>query len=246
MFRNKIGLMMAVATMAMVFSPTVVMAQKTEANISGGDMVRRKLLYRSTRFEVAPQIGFTMADSYRRNMLVGASFMYHLTNEFSIGATGNFGVLQLATDLSDNLEQTLEARNPASLAELSYSFIQWQADLGLQYVPIFGKFTILKSTTINYDFHMGAGVTIVGEGVEAAIDGGAEDDAISGTKPGGLLQFGVRFYLSDMLSLNLEMKNLFYSQADISRGTADSSFGNRVMLGAGVGIFFPGEVKISR
>lgn len=230
----------------MAFTPTMVMAQKTEANVSGGDMVRRKLLYRSTRFEVAPQIGFTIADSYRRNMLVGASALYHLTNEFSIGATGNFGVVQFGTDLSDNLEQTLEVRNPAALAEVSYSYIQWQADLGLQYVPIFGKFTILKSTTLNYDIHMGAGVTVVGEAVEAAIDGGAEDDAISGTKPGGLLQFGARLYLSDMLSLNFEMKNLFYSRADISRGTVDSSFRNRVVLAVGLGFFLPGEVKISR
>lgn len=246
MLHSKTSWLLGIAAFVMVMAPTVVMAQKSEANVSSGDMVRRKLLYRSTRFEIAPQMGMTIADAYRRNMLAGVAASYHLTNSFSLAGTGNFGVLQFDTDLSDNLTQTLEARNPSALNGISYPYIQWQADVGIHYVPIFGKFTILRSLTLNYDIHMGAGAAIVGEGVDPAIEGGDVDDAVGGTKPGALLQFGARFYISDMVSLNFEMKNLFYSRVDISRGNADSSFRNRVMLAVGLGIFLPGDVKISR
>ncbi len=212
-----------------------------------GPIVRRKLLYRSTRFEVAPYIGGTLNDGFRRNMLAGANFSYHLTNEFGLGATFGYGLLQLDTSLSDNITSTLQANGQNGLLNsVSYSYIQWAADLGLSYVPAFGKFTLFGSTTFNWDLHLVGGVSLVSESAEAAVDGGSVDEALQGLRPGGLFQVGVRLFVSDMISINVEAKNLLYSRAEISSGTANPEFQNTVLMTAGIGIFLPGEVKVSR
>lgn len=240
--KNNIRWVLAILSLVAFLAPTIVFAED-DAAVSGGDIVRRKLLYRSTRFEVAPQINFTIADSFRRNMLVGAGISYHLTNEWSFAASGGFGVLQLETDLSENMAASLTS---AALADVSYSYIKWQADVGLSYVPVFGKVSILSSTSLSYDFHFTGGFSAVTEGAEAAAENGRVDEAIEGFRPGGFLQFGVRMFLSDMMSLNVDVKNLLYSRAEISRGSADAKFQNTVMLGVGLSFFLPGEVKISR
>jgi outer membrane beta-barrel protein len=212
-----------------------------------GPIVRRKLLYRSTRFEVAPYLGFTLNDGFRRNMLAGANFSYHLTNEFGISGTFGYGVLQFDTSLSDNINATLTQNGQTDLLNrTSYSYFQFAADLGLSYVPLFGKFTLFGSTTINWDLHLVGGVSLVSEAVESAAEGGQTDDALAGIRPGGLFQVGVRLFLTDMISLNFEAKNLLYSRAEISSGTADPEFSNTVLFTTGIGIFLPGEVKVSR
>ncbi len=240
--QNNIRWVLAILSLVAILAPTTVFADE-DAAVSGGDIVRRKLLYRSTRFEVAPQINFTIADSFRRNMLVGAGISYHLTNEWSFAASGGFGALQFETDLSDNLASSL---TPAALADVTYSYIKWQADIGLSYVPIFGKVSILSSTSLAYDFHITGGFSAVTEAAEAAASNGRVDESLEGFRPGGFLQFGVRMFLSDMMSLNVDIKNLLYSRSEISRGSADPEFQDTVMLGVGLSFFLPGEVKISR
>lgn len=236
-----------VATMSCFMALAMVAVEPSDAfaedaAVSQGDIVRRKLLYRSTRFEVAPTIGFTLADSFRRNMLIGANLAYHLTNEWSLGVSGGYGLLQLETDLSNNIADTL---SPGRLNEVSYSYLAWQADVGIHWVPIFGKFSLFKSTSVSYDFHMGAGFLFANEDAVAA-GNGEIDEALTGIKPGAALTFGVRLFLSDMLSLNIDLKNMLYSRAEISRGTATPEFTDTVLLNIGLGIFLPGDVKISK
>jgi len=235
-----IGLMWLTAASLIVLVPAEASAE--DGAISQGDIVRRKLLYRSTRFEVAPTMGITLGDSFRRNVLVGANLAYHLTNEWSIGISGGYGILQLETDLSDNIASTLSANR---LNEVSYSYIAWQADVGIHWVPIFGKFSIFKSTAVAYDFHMGAGFLFANEDAVAA-GNGPIDESLTGIRPGAALTFGVRLFLSDMLSLNVDLKNMLFSRAEISRGSATPEFKDTVMLNIGLGIFLPGDVKISR
>lgn len=236
------SVLLIVATFMIVAAPSAAFAQD-EAAISSGDIVRRKLLYRSTRFEIAPQVGVTLADSFQRNLLVGANFAYHLTNDFGISATGYYGMLHWNTGLADNVAEELTDQE---LSQISYSYIQFAADLGISWVPIFGKFSILQSTSVAYDFHITGGVAVVSEAAEPAIDGGAELEDVQGLRPGGFLQFGARIFLTDMLSWNFEIKNMLYSRAEASGGNADPEFRNTVIFATGLSIFLPGEVKISR
>ena len=218
-----------------------------ETAFEDGPIVRRKLLYRSTRFEVAPQLGVTINDAFRRNMLVGANFAYHLTNSFGIAASAGYGILQFDTNLSESIETELAAENEELLADISYSYIEWMADLGLSYVPIFGKFSLLKSATVNYDINLTAGVSVVNEAVDPAIEGGSIDESIGGIRPGGFVGVGMRLFLSDGLSLNFQLKDLIYNRAEISsRNLGEAEIANTFVGFVGVSLFLPGEVKISR
>ncbi len=216
-------------------------AEKDEAVSDGGAIVRRKLLYRSTRFEITPVAGMTLNDAFRRNIVGGAGFYYHLTNEFGIGASGGYGVLHMNTDLSNNINETAP-----SAGDISYSEIQWLADFTLSYVPIFGKFSIFKSATLPYDLHLTGGLTVVNEAGVNAEGNGTVDPEIEGIRPGGVIGGGLRLFVSDMMSINFDTKTLFISRAPISTGSANAELKPTVFATLGVGIFFPGSVKISR
>lgn len=215
---------------------------------SEGPIVRRKVLYRSTRFEIAPQAGLTLNDAFRRNILAGVGLQYHLTNEFGIGVSGGYGLVQTNTDLSNNIEAELTTRNPTRLRSISYAQVQWLADFTLSYVPIFGKFSVFRAVVIPYDFHLNGGLALVNEAGSAAVDGGTVDPEVEGLRPGGSIGGGVRLFLSDMISLNIDLKTLLIPRAPVSAGagTANAELKPTAFATVGLGIFLPGTVKISR
>lgn len=240
-------LLLAVVAAMTVLAPSVdAFAEKDEAITDSGPLVRRKLLYRSTRVEISPTATMTLNDAFRRNIIAGAGLAYHLTNEFGIGVSGGYGVLHPETDLAQNVTTTLEAANPEALNGMSFAQIQWFADFTLSYVPIFGKFSLFKSVTVPYDIHLNGGLTIVNESAEPAVEGGAVDAEIEGIRPGGVVGGGARLFLSDMLSLNLDLRTLFITRAAVSTGSANAELKPTVMAMVGVSIFLPGTVKISR
>jgi outer membrane beta-barrel protein len=215
-------------------------AEKDQA-VDSGAIVRRKLLYRSTRVEITPAAGMTLNDAFRRNYIGGAGFNYHLTNEFGIGVSGGYGVLHSNTDLSNNINATAPSAD-----NISYAEIQWLADFTLSYVPIFGKFSLFKSATIPYDLHLLGGLTVVNEVGTTPEGNGTVDAEVEGIRPGGVVGGGVRLFLSDMLSVNFDTRTLFISRAPISSGSANAELKPTVYATLGVGIFFPSTVKISR
>lgn len=241
----KLTLLLTSAVLALVtFAPNVAYAQKDEA--ISGPIVRRKVLYRSTRVEIVPQGGLTLNDAFRRNYIAGVGLQYHLTNEFGLGLSGGYGIAHGNTDLANNVVGTLEQASPGALQNISYSQINWLADLTLSYVPVFGKFSVFKSKTFPYDFHLNGGLTLVSESGVAAVDGGNVDVEIEGIRPGGVIGGGVRLFLSDMLSLNVDLKTLLITRAPVSSGTANAELKPTMFATVGVGIFLPGRVKISR
>jgi outer membrane beta-barrel protein len=243
-----------VATMAWTVHPGSAAAQDPDfdqgldeeiASLATGPIVRRQLLHRSGRFELQPMAAFTINDPFIRNTLPGVSASYFLNNVFGLGVTANIGALHLDTNLRRSLEETLGDSGLESRG-ISYSKIQWSGDLALIYVPTFGKFSIMNAYSTHYDIQLMAGVGVIGEGVEAARETITEDEGLSGMRPGGMVGVGLRFFLGDMISLNLQMRNYIAARATISSGAASPQLGNTVILSAGVGIFFPGEVRISR
>lgn len=208
--------------------------------------VRRKLLFRSTRVEVAPIVSVTLNDAFNRNMLVGANIYYHLTNEFGIGVTGGFGLLQMNTDLRNNIETTLQASSQSDLDQLSFSYVQWLVQPELSYVPFFGKFNFIGNMILNWDFHLLVGVGFINRGAEAASAGGSVDSTLEGLRIAPAIGVGARLFLGDMFSLNINLRDYIYSRAEVSNGTVDEELHNNLMTSIGIGIFFPSDVKISR
>jgi len=74
--------------------------------LKGAPAVRHLKLYRKGRFEIAPSVGFSLLDEYRRTILVGARLNYNLTDWLAIGVWGAGGVASLTTDLTDKIDVT--------------------------------------------------------------------------------------------------------------------------------------------
>ena len=211
-----------------------------------GSVIRHQLLYRSTRFEMAPIVGMTLNDAYVRNGIVGAALSYHLTNEWGLSLVGGYGVTQFDTSLRESVEAKLDQAAPERLSELSYSYVQWLAGLEVSYVPIVGKFSLFDSAIINYDMHLMGGFTFIGETAVSAIDGGSVDEQLEGVRPSPTVGIGMRLFLSEGISANLDVRDYIYSRSEVSTLTSDPELKNNVMVTLGMSFFFPSDVKISR
>lgn len=220
--------------------------EESESARETGPIVRHKLLYRSTRVELTPLLGMTVNDAFLRNGVVGAQFAYHLTNEFGIAFTGGYSPVQLKTDLYNNVQAELESEPDSRYEDASFSYIQWMAGLEVQYVPIFGKFSLSQSLISNYDIHLLLGISAIGQNAEAAVDGAEADPQLSGINPSPMFGLGFRLFTSDALSITVQARDYLYSRAVVSTGTADADLKNNVFVSVGASFFFPGEVKISR
>jgi outer membrane beta-barrel protein len=236
----KRSLAIAVVGVTAFLCMTQTAAAQRRASLDEGPIVRRKLLFRSSRFEVSPRVGFTLGDSYKRNLLAGMDLNYYLTNEFGLGATGYFGAVQFDTDLLEQVNATVD---PELTRDISYSSVQLLFDVHLVYAPIYGKFSLFD-TIVNYDIHLLGGF---GGGILQA-EGGAPEDKLSGFKPAPMFGGGVRAFITDGVAVVLDVRDYLYSAADVQSGAQEpqTELRNNFAMSLGVSFFFPGEVKVSR
>jgi outer membrane beta-barrel protein len=209
-----------------------------------GPVVRRELLYRSSKLEIAPALGVAFGGIYEREIMVGAAFRYHLTNSFSVGLNANFAPVSLDSSLTNNLATA----NPEVSREVETSFQRLLTDVHVSYVPIAGKINLFGNHTYHYDFSVGAGVG------GALLSSNADD--IAGFKFGPALTLGMRFFVSDNIAINLRTSSYFYSSALAQRIVVDNGvrapqpfeerFRAHTIGMLGISVFLPGDVRVSR
>jgi outer membrane beta-barrel protein len=223
--------------------PAVAFAERP-TSLEEGPIVRRKLLFRSSRFELVPRLGFTLNDAYKRNLMVGLDANYHLTNHFSLGASVGYGVLASNTDLLDQINTAVD---PVVLDQLRYSTIQVLFDAHVGYVPLFGKISVVDKYVMDYDLSLelgfgGALITAVTDGNPLGMDG------LSGFKPAPMIGAGFRLFVTDNIAISVSLKDYIYSSADVQDGgdEPESELRNNFTLGVGASFFFPSDVKVSR
>jgi outer membrane beta-barrel protein len=240
-------LTLAALTLAMLVPASSAFAQQEhETARESGPVIRHQLLYRSTRFELAPMFGMTLNDAYLRNGIIGAQLSYHLTNSWGVSLVGGFGLAQFDTDLRERLETSVNTNRPDRLDEISYSYVNFIGGLEVSYVPIVGKFSLFNSAITNFDIHLIGGFGGVLEAAETAAENGQVDEQLEGFRPAPVLGAGARFFMGDGLSANIQVRDYLYSRSEISTLTANPEFKNNVMVTLGLSFFFPQDVKISR
>ncbi len=252
---KKMTIAAAVSVLAVLCIPAVSFAQESDepeysrpSPIESSQVVRRKLLFRSTRLEVAPLVGFTLADPFNRNILAGANAGFHLTNEFGIGATFGYSLANPETSLSESLKDPASNVPADQLNDFATTRINWVASVEGSYVPLFGKLSIMNGLILNYDFHLIFGVGFINQAGVAAtgVDNLASDNVATSTVA-PTVGIGTRFYINDFLSFNTELRDYIYSSPVISNGlNNDADLQNRLMLSLGISIFLPRSVKVSR
>lgn len=257
-----IRLSTAGVALLMIFTAPDVWAQddgeeeEQQAALKSGKSVRRKLLYRSTRFELSPGIGVTSGDTYLRNAVAGLNASYYLTNAIGLGLVGGYSPLHPETSLANNVKESLDQNAPSTLEELTFSYLQWFAGFELKYVPIFGKFSFMNDASLSYDMHLVAGASLMGVEACSASDpdtacaangaSDAMDESLSEIRPAGTIGLGFRVFFSDAYALNLQVRDHLYQRAQVSTGDAEADFSSNVYLSLGFSMFFPQTVKISR
>ncbi len=241
----QIALLAALAAVTIAAFPSAAQAQR-RASLEEGSIVRRQLLYRSSRFELQPRLGGTLNDSFKRNVLAGLDMNYYLTNKFGLGVGGVFGAVSVDTDLLEQINGTLGGEDTEGL---SFTLTTLLIDAHISYVPIFGKLSVFKSNILDYDLHLLAGFG----GALLGVEGNTEGELLSGFKPGPMLGLGFRIFASNNFAITVDVRDYIYSSADIQEGPQDgrrpapvTELRNNLTLGLGVSVFFPGEVPISR
>ncbi|MBN1945044.1 MAG: outer membrane beta-barrel domain-containing protein [Bradymonadales bacterium] len=212
------------------------MVQAQGRSLEEGPIVRRQLLFRSNRVEIAPSLGHTLNDSYRRTLYLNVAANYHLTNTFSLGVNVGWGALHYNTNLMDEIE----ASSPAVARTLDFAEPTLLGHFHLSYVPFYGKFNILEETTVNYDFHLIGGLS------GALMSSDVAD--LDGFKFGPALGAGFRFFLGGDTAITIDLVDHLFSYSPVARPgvQAESSFSHQVMVSLGVSFFVTGELRVSR
>jgi outer membrane beta-barrel protein len=194
--------------------------------LAGAPAVREMRLYREGRFEIAPAVSFTLLDEYQRHILLGGRLNYNLTDWLAIGVWGAYGgLLQLPTDLSDEIQRVNDNRRDAdpdsvtvdrklTAVNLGPNFkkqiggIEWIAAPQLTFVPFRGKLALFQSIYLDTDLYFfgGAAFINVSERRDCEVDCDLEfrtTERVAITGTGGL---GFTFYVNKWNALGFEAR----------------------------------------
>lgn len=252
-------LLLAVSTAA-VTVPNVASAQELpedeleegRSSFREGPPVRRLLLLRAGRFEIQPAFMFSLAQPFSDNLMAGLQLNYYFTNSLGVGASFGFGLAGLDTD---ETAAVASANYPESVKRsLTVNDLFINFDLGVVWVPIFGKVSIFN-WIVNYDIHLFAGVGGLileprcadpdNAGCQAILDNQA--DGLGGFKIGGSLGIGARLYFNNFMALNVEVHDYLLSYSEYGRdGKETTEFQQFIVPMVGLSFFLPLDVLISR
>ena len=154
--------------------PTAASAQEIQLTgpLAGAPSVRKLRLYRQGRFEIAPGVGFTLLDEYKRTIFVTGRLQYNIFDWLGIGVFGGFGALSLSTDLTDKIEDTAP-RNSRTAVNVppdgrGRSFadqtgkLKYMAAPQVTFSPFRGKLALFQKLFVDTDLYVHGGVAFVG------------------------------------------------------------------------------------
>ena len=153
--------------------------------LAGAPAAHRLRLYREGRFELQPNATFSLLDEFSREIFVGATLNYNLSDSIAIGVWGSFAVAKMDTALTDHIQTQVAARgcpvgatlptddpnyvdcqisrvNMGSKFTKQLGTIDWMAVPQLTFTPFRGKIAFFQSLFVDTDLHFFAGPAFVG------------------------------------------------------------------------------------
>jgi len=152
--------------------------------LAGAPAAHRLRLYREGRFELQPNVSFSLLDEFSRGIFAGATLNYNISDSIAFGVWGAFGVVKMDTALTEHIQDRIRARdcpnsitNPdsenyldcrLSAVNLGSKFskqlgtIDWMAVPQLTFTPFRGKIAFFQSLFVDTDLHFFAGPAFVG------------------------------------------------------------------------------------
>ena len=149
--------------------------------LAGAPAAHRLRLYREGRFELQPNVSFSLLDEFKREMFVGATLNYNLSDSVALGVWGAFAVYKYDAALTEHIQNTIKGRQcPAgvdadtaldcqlSRVNLGSKFskqlgtIDWMAIPQFTFTPFRGKIAFFQSLFVDSDLHFFVGPAFVG------------------------------------------------------------------------------------
>ena len=233
----RVALAAVVALGALSLAPSFATEASAQSrSFSEGPPIRRQLLYRSSKLELLPSVGAMFGNSYQTPLYVGLTTRYHLTNSVAIGVDLNGSPYAV----NRRYLRDLEDRDPQTFSDLAIAQTRGLGSFHIAYSPIIGKVNWFGNSVAHIDVHFfvgAAGALQTGDG-----------DAINGFRFGGVVGMGIRMFVSDNVALNIRLSDYIYQDAEAQLGvrSAEERWRQHFLLNAGVSIFFPRAVYVSR
>jgi len=232
------SLSMLVAAAALASSTAKAEDIQLTGPLKDAPSVRRLKQYRSQRFELALQPTFTLLDEYRRTIFAGVRAQYHVNDWFGFGLFGAFGAASLTTDLTDQLDTQLQAKDAngnfvnhstkngvsVGYAEGATSYpkfsaqtstMNWIAAPQAQFVPFRGKLSLFNEYFIDADAYLHAGAAFVGLSERKECQANCSDPATlkldSRVAVAPTFGLGMNVYVNDNVSVGIEYRAMPFS-----------------------------------
>jgi outer membrane beta-barrel protein len=180
--------------------------------------VARKTFLKTGRFELQPNVMFTVNDPFIRSFAAGGRLSWHLNEAFAVelggGYVPSFFVQQL--EPIELLEDELALINADNrLAGL--------VDVGVTFSPLYGKMAVFGDSIIHFDGFVSGGV------------GAAVDNGVDFIHPAMNVGVGGRIFISEWLVLRADIRDYIYPQEKAGISTLQ----NLIFVSLGFGFYFP-------
>jgi hypothetical protein len=229
----------AMASAAFFASQETAQAQEIQLTgpLAGAPAVRHERLYREGKFEIAPTVAFTLLDEYRRTIFLGGRLQYNITDWFGFGVWGAYGVGQLDTNLTSEIDTTAP-RNIETAVNLNHTLNgagavngsapfsdqvakwQWIVAPQVELTPFRGKLSIFEKLFVDTDAYFHLGLALNGLSERGNCGDGNGDPSCIDPKSFALQSriavaptfgLGLHFYFAGFMSLGVEYRAVPFS-----------------------------------
>ncbi len=177
--------------------------------------VQQKVFLKRRRFDVTPFVGLNLNDAFFRQLTLGGSLAYHITDGLALEARGVGVVVQEETDVVRFVREETDA-----LLTEQYE-LDYLVDFDLLWAPIYGKMSLFGDAILHFDTYIAAGGGLVGTDV--------------GLHGAGNLGIGMRFFALKWLAVRIEYRNYFF----VEERNGDSELRTPGFFGLMVSFFLP-------
>jgi outer membrane beta-barrel protein len=232
---NRLMVLAVIAAGLAVVDPLPAAAQEVQVSgpLAGQPAVRHMRMYRKGRLQLAPTVGFTLQDEFKRNIFFGAKLGVAFTDWLGISVWAAYAGVNLDTGLTSEIEGkgATSQRNAVSLPSAQNfaeqtGTLTWATAVQLDFTPLRGKLALFQKVFVDTDFTVFAGVAAVGVQERADVTGGecavAPPVGATAADPCIATQFarasrvaiaptfgvGLNFYVNNFMALLIEWRGM--------------------------------------
>jgi outer membrane beta-barrel protein len=198
------------------------------------------------RIELMPYWSLTLNDQFVNHPGPGLGANFYVTNVLAVGVSGTF-YQGLNSDSEFNFQNRRATRVAVPLNEY-----QWNANLNVSYVPVYGKFAGFSDFIFHYDLYVVGGLGVLSTRPLPVIDPDNRNFAFEPKLAfnGGL---GLRIFFNRWFAADLEVRDYVYNeklenltiaatqqeQQNKSTWFGESKITNNVQAQLGISVFLP-------